>query len=182
MLLSGGQRQRLAIARALLKDAPLLILDEATSALDTDSERAFQSTLEHLIAGRTTVIIAHRLSTVEKADRIFVLVDGQIVEEALMRNCLRRALTIHVTSISRLTKHSALMGLPSLRLNPLIRQVEHPQNRSSAGSPRAGTQTGDGHVGYYLLVGFFVVSPPYEHFGSEIGPMSPRFPLSLWAI
>ena len=90
VLLSGGQRQRLAIARALLKDAPLLILDEATSALDTDSERAFQSTLERLIAGRTTVIIAHRLSTVEKADRIFVLVDGQIVEEGTHAELLEK--------------------------------------------------------------------------------------------
>ena len=80
VLLSGGQRQRLAIARALLKDAPILILDEATSALDTESERSIQAALEVLMRNRTTVVIAHRLSTVEKADRILVMHQGHIVE------------------------------------------------------------------------------------------------------
>ena len=78
--LSGGQRQRLAIARALLKNAPVLILDEATSALDTESERVVQAALETLMQGRTTLIIAHRLSTIEKADRIVVLQRGTIAE------------------------------------------------------------------------------------------------------
>jgi subfamily B ATP-binding cassette protein MsbA len=80
VLLSGGQRQRLAIARALLKNAPLLILDEATSALDTESERHIQAALDQVMKGRTTLVIAHRLSTIEKADLILVMDQGEIVE------------------------------------------------------------------------------------------------------
>ena len=78
--LSGGQRQRIAIARAMLKNAPVLLLDEATSALDASSEEQIQQALEHLAEGRTTLVVAHRLATVRKADLILVMDEGRIVE------------------------------------------------------------------------------------------------------
>ena len=98
-LLSGGQRQRLAIARALLKDAPILILDEATSALDSESEQHIQAALETLIKGRTTFVIAHRLSTIEKADMILVMREGEIVESGRHQELL--ALNQHYAKLHK---------------------------------------------------------------------------------
>ena len=88
--LSGGQRQRIAIARAILKNAPILVLDEATSALDSESEALIQSALRELIKGRTAIVIAHRLSTVMNLDRIIVLKDGKIIESGSHNELLEK--------------------------------------------------------------------------------------------
>ena len=105
VLLSGGQRQRLAIARAMLKDAPFLVLDEATSSLDTEAERHIQAALERLMAHRTTLVIAHRLSTIERADRIVVMQEGRIVEQGPHAELL--ALGGYYARLHRLQFHTA---------------------------------------------------------------------------
>jgi subfamily B ATP-binding cassette protein MsbA len=105
--LSGGQRQRIAIARAFLKDAPILLLDEATSALDTESEALVQAALERLMTGRSTLMIAHRLSTVRHADRILVLEAGRIVEAGHHDTLVKRG-----GLYSRLARAQSLDGTP----------------------------------------------------------------------
>ena len=107
--LSGGQRQRIAIARAFLKDAPILLLDEATSALDTESEALVQAALERLMQGRATLMIAHRLSTVRKADRIYVIETGRVVEEGSHAQLIKRG-----GLYARLARQQSLDGGPAV--------------------------------------------------------------------
>jgi subfamily B ATP-binding cassette protein MsbA len=105
--LSGGQRQRIAIARAILKNPRILLLDEATSSLDTESERLVQGALEHLMEGRTTFVVAHRLSTIQRADRILVLDKGKLVEEGAHAQLMERKGLYHYLYTIRLTEATA---------------------------------------------------------------------------
>jgi subfamily B ATP-binding cassette protein MsbA len=102
-MLSGGQRQRIAIARAILKNAPILVLDEATSALDTESERMIQQALQRLMRDRTTLVIAHRLSTIERAEQIVVMDQGRVVERGTHAELL--ALAGHYAALHRMQFH-----------------------------------------------------------------------------
>ena len=108
--LSGGQRQRIAVARALIKNAPIILLDEATAALDSESEKAVQEAIEHLCQNRTTIVIAHRLHTIMHADAILVVEGGEIVERGLHDDLLRRG--GRYASFFRLQQRGS--GTPSL--------------------------------------------------------------------
>ena len=118
--LSGGQRQRLSIARALLKDAPVLLLDEATSALDSESERFIQLSLERLMRGRTTFVVAHRLSTIEGADRIVVLEDGRIAE-----------IGRHAELLARNGLYASLYRIQFAKSDHAVAPADHPLGRSA---------------------------------------------------
>jgi subfamily B ATP-binding cassette protein MsbA len=125
--LSGGQRQRLAIARAFLKNAPLLILDEATSALDSESERHVQEALDTLMKGRSTIVIAHRLSTIERADRIVVLEHGRVAEFGKHHELLaRRGIYFGLYNIQYAREHEgqgALEPIDARSPTPLGRSI-----------------------------------------------------------
>jgi ABC-type multidrug transport system fused ATPase/permease subunit len=118
--LSGGQRQRLAIARAVLKDAPVLILDEATSSVDTETEFLIQQALERLMVGRTTIVIAHRLSTIRSADKIVVLEDDHIAEVGTHEELM------DCNGLYRRLNDAHIEDTPSWRL---IRETRQRQNK-----------------------------------------------------
>ena len=126
--LSGGQRQRLAIARALLKNAPILVLDEATSALDTESELLVQEALANLMLNRTSFVIAHRLSTIRRADAIIVLERGRVVE---------------------IGRHDELLARPVRHLRDAVSDAaaRRPQGRAADGAVVSGLESGSGAAG-----------------------------------
>jgi ATP-binding cassette subfamily B protein len=133
--LSGGQRQRISIARALLKDAPVLVLDEPTSALDVHSERLLLEALEHLMAGRSTLIIAHRLSTVRNADRIVVMEGGRVVQSGTHAELLARGgayARLHAAQTRRRRTRTARRGHGGAVRARLGRRSRHRGGRGPA--------------------------------------------------
>jgi subfamily B ATP-binding cassette protein MsbA len=117
--LSGGQRQRIAIARAILKNPRILLLDEATSSLDTESERLVQEALQRLMEGRTTFVVAHRLSTIQRADRILVLDKGKLVEEGTHAQLMERSGLYHYLYTIRLNEPTAYTTAQAAPQRPL---------------------------------------------------------------
>lgn len=140
VLLSGGQRQRLAIARAFLKDAPILIFDEATSALDSESERKIKAALASVSDGRTTIVIAHRLSTIEQADRIFVVDKGRIVESGPHEELLTKN-----GAYSALHRQEESTGTHSEPTTDLVPVVEHRRRKPIASDPLLNAWYTDKH-------------------------------------
>ena len=145
--LSGGQRQRLAIARAIYKDAPILILDEATSQLDTESEALVARALANLMQGRTTLVIAHRLSTVRRADRILVLDGGRIVEQGIARRALDSA-----RGLSQAARHAVLRGERDVATHRFRAPASRPMTlRSMTGFGRARGPVGRDWAGEIVV-------------------------------
>lgn len=131
--ISGGQKQRIAIARALIKNPSILILDEATSALDAESERFVQDALDRVAAGRTVLIVAHRLSTIQNADMIAVVANGSIVEVSSFMFRLVTCVSYHILRLQQVGTHKALIDKKGIYWN-LIRQQHQQSDRPARGA------------------------------------------------
>ena len=167
--LSGGERQRVALARAFLADAPILILDEATSSLDSESEVLIQQAMERLMDGRTTIVIAHRLSTVRKLDRLLVFDRGRIVEEGTHDELIRADRGIY----RRLFERQALELTQGLRRR---RSRAETKRGPRAGSPLAAASGGRSYFGSRTLSMTWIT--PFDWLTSEV-EMRAMPPLSI---